>query len=171
MRPVKVVTSDSPDQPGNSESLDRSAVAARAYELWQRRGCPIGSDQEDWLQAEQELENRTAATAIPLLAKDARFKRSSSRTGWFSVCIGNPFALLAGMKQISLTIPEIVLIGGTRVALGVGIGLLLSDRINKDQRRGAGWALFGVGVLTTLPILLGIAGKRAAAEGPGALIA
>jgi len=75
------------------------------------------------------------------------------------------------MKQISLTIPEIVLIGGTRVALGVGIGLLLSDRINKDQRRGAGWALFGVGVLTTLPILLGIAGKRAAAEGPGALIA
>jgi hypothetical protein len=46
------------------------------------------------------------------------------------------------MKERGLTIPEIALIGGTRVALGVGIGLLISDRLNKDQRKGAGWALF-----------------------------
>src|SRR5436305_1585116 len=100
MRPVKVVTSALPVQPGSSESLDRSAVAARAYALWQERGCPIGSDQEDWFQAERELKSPPAATAIPLLARDARLKRSSSRTGWLSDCHGNPFALLARMKPI-----------------------------------------------------------------------
>jgi len=70
------------------------------------------------------------------------------------------------MEERSLTIPEIALIGGTRVALGAGVGLLLSERLNKDQRRGAGWALFVVGVLTTIPIMLGILGKRSSAERP-----
>jgi len=55
----------------------------------------------------------------------------------------------------NLTIPEIALIAGTRVALGVGIGLLLSEKLNKDQRRGSGFALFGLGVLSTVPIVLG----------------
>ena len=64
------------------------------------------------------------------------------------------------MKERSITIPEIALIGATRVALGAGLGFLLSEKFNKDQRRGAGWALFGVGVLTTIPIVLGIVGKR-----------
>jgi len=40
-------------QAGRSEHLDR--VTARAYELWQERGCPIGSPEVDWFQAEQEL--------------------------------------------------------------------------------------------------------------------
>ena len=75
------------------------------------------------------------------------------------------------MKERSITIPEIALIGATRVALGAGLGFLLSEKFNKDQRRAAGWALFGVGVLTTVPILLGIVGKRAATEKPVALIA
>jgi hypothetical protein len=59
------------------------------------------------------------------------------------------------LTENNLTIPEIALIAGTRVALGVGIGLLLSEKLNKDQRRSAGWALFGVGVLTTIPTMLG----------------
>ena len=63
------------------------------------------------------------------------------------------------MKERSLTIPKIALIAGTRVALGVGIGFLISDRIKKDKRKAAGWALFGAGVLTTVPILAGILGK------------
>ncbi len=45
-----------------------------------------------------------------------------------------------------------MLIAGTRVALGAGIGLLLSDRLTEDQRKAAGWALLAVGVLTTIPI-------------------
>ena len=30
-------------------------IANRAYELWERRGCPIGSPEEDWIRAEEEL--------------------------------------------------------------------------------------------------------------------
>lgn len=30
-------------------------VALRAYEIWQRHGCPVGTDAQDWLQAETEL--------------------------------------------------------------------------------------------------------------------
>ena len=63
------------------------------------------------------------------------------------------------MKERSLTIPKIALIAGTRVALGVGVGLLISDRLNKHKRKAAGWALFGMGVLTTVPIVAGILGK------------
>ena len=77
---------------------------------------------------------------------------------------GNSLATTRHMKERSLTIPEIGLIAGTRVALGIGIGLLLSGRLNKDQRKAAGWALFGMGVVTTIPIVLGVVGKRPFAE-------
>ena len=73
------------------------------------------------------------------------------------------------MKERSLTIPEIGLIAGTRVALGVGIGLLVSGRLNKDQRKAAGGALLGVGILTTIPLVLGVFGKQSAAASPAAL--
>ena len=33
-------------------------VAALAFELWQKRGCPIGSPDVDWTQAEATLQNR-----------------------------------------------------------------------------------------------------------------
>ena len=75
------------------------------------------------------------------------------------------------MKERTLTLPEIGLIAGTRVALGVGIGLLISDRLNKDQRKAAGWVLLGVGVLTTVPILAGILGKGPFAERRVGLVA
>ena len=57
-------------------------------------------------------------------------------------------------KRITLALPEIGLIAMTRGALGVGIGLLLSNGLAKDERRSAGLALPAVGVLTTIPILL-----------------
>ena len=63
------------------------------------------------------------------------------------------------MKERTLTMPEIMLIAGTRVALGVGIGLLLADKLNDDQRRGARWALLGVGVLSTIPLVINVLGK------------
>jgi len=53
-----------------------------------------------------------------------------------------------------LALPEIGLIAMTRGALGMGIGLLLSTGLEKDERRSAGLALLAVGVLTTIPILL-----------------
>jgi hypothetical protein len=30
-------------------------IASLAYALWQQRGCPEGSPEEDWFRAEQEL--------------------------------------------------------------------------------------------------------------------
>jgi hypothetical protein len=63
------------------------------------------------------------------------------------------------MKERGLTIPEIMLLGGTRVALGAGIGLLLAGKLNDDRRKGAGLALTIVGALTTIPIVIGIVKK------------
>lgn len=64
------------------------------------------------------------------------------------------------MVERSFTIPEILLIAGTRVALGVGIGLLISSKLNSDQRRAAGLALAVVGGLTTVPLALGVIGRK-----------
>jgi hypothetical protein len=52
------------------------------------------------------------------------------------------------LTERAFTIPEIMLVAGTRVALGVGVGLLISGRLNDDQRKAAGWALLAVGVET-----------------------
>jgi hypothetical protein len=70
--------------------------------------------------------------------------------------------------QRAVTIPEVMLIAGTRVALGLGLGLglLVSDLLNKDQRQAAGWALLGVGVLTTIPIVRNLLSKPAVDERP-----
>ena len=66
------------------------------------------------------------------------------------------------MHERSLTIPELILIAGTRVALGAGLGLLIGSRLDRDARNAAGWALLGVGALSTIPIVIGILGKPTA---------
>jgi hypothetical protein len=68
------------------------------------------------------------------------------------------------MKERLLTMPELILIAGTRVALGVGIGLLLADKLTDNERRAAGWALAAVGALTTVPLAMNVLGKSAVAE-------
>jgi hypothetical protein len=69
------------------------------------------------------------------------------------------------MKERVLTIPELSLIAGTRVALGVGIGLLLADKLTDNERRAAGWALVGVGALTTVPLVMNVLAKPVAELG------
>jgi hypothetical protein len=63
------------------------------------------------------------------------------------------------MHDRSVTIPEIILIAGTRVALGAGLGLIIGERLGRDVRKGAGWALLGIGVATTIPLVIGLLGK------------
>jgi hypothetical protein len=63
------------------------------------------------------------------------------------------------MKERVLTIPQIILIAGTRVALGAGIGLLLAGQIDEGERRGAGCALLTFGVLTSIPLFIEVHGK------------
>lgn len=64
------------------------------------------------------------------------------------------------MKESKLTIAEIALIAGTRVALGAGVGLLVSNRLNADQRKAAGIALALVGGLSTIPLVLTVARRK-----------
>ena len=66
------------------------------------------------------------------------------------------------MKHVTLTVPELGLVVATRAALGAGLGLLLGERLNPEQRRAAGWTLVAVGVVTTVPLLLQVFGKRPA---------
>jgi hypothetical protein len=63
------------------------------------------------------------------------------------------------LKERKVTIPELMLIGGTRVALGLGIGLLIKDKLNKDQRQAAGLALLIVGAVTTIPLAIEVLSK------------
>ena len=70
------------------------------------------------------------------------------------------------MKTKTLMLPEITLIGDTRVALGLGLGLLLSDRLGRDARKGAGWALLAISVLTTVPLVIHVLKKPDFTERP-----
>ena len=64
------------------------------------------------------------------------------------------------MKKSELTLPEIGLIAGTRAMLGAGAGLLLADKLNKDQRKAIGWTLLIVGALSTIPLAMEVLNKR-----------
>jgi hypothetical protein len=58
-----------------------------------------------------------------------------------------------------------MLVAGTRVALGVGLGLLLAGRMNCPERRALGWTLFGIGALSTFPILADVLRRNSPAPG------
>ena len=70
------------------------------------------------------------------------------------------------MKEVTITVPELALIAGTRAALGAGIALLLSDRFGQEQRRAVGWTLLTVGVISTMPLALDVLGKIRGTSGP-----
>jgi len=55
------------------------------------------------------------------------------------------------MKTVELKLPEIGLLAMTRAALGAGVALLISNKLDDRQRRAAGIALVLIGALTTLP--------------------
>ena len=63
------------------------------------------------------------------------------------------------MLERRVTIAELLLIAGTRVALGIGVGLLLSERLSKEQRKAAGLSLALVGGLSTIPLAFSVLGK------------
>ncbi len=66
------------------------------------------------------------------------------------------------MRKSILTVPEIGLIGVTRVALGAGLALLLADKLDRKERRAAGWALFLTGVAATVPLVLHVLSQKPA---------
>ena len=58
------------------------------------------------------------------------------------------------MMERKITIPELILLAATRVALGFGVGLLVSRVMNSDERKAAGIALTVMGGITTIPLVL-----------------
>lgn len=71
------------------------------------------------------------------------------------------------MNERKLTVADLILIIGTRVALGIGIGLLLASRLNREQCKAAGLSLALVGGLSTIPLALNATGKtRVISESP-----
>jgi len=70
------------------------------------------------------------------------------------------------MRESTLTIPEIALIGATRGALGAGVALLLGDKLDRKERRAVGWTLFLVGIVTSIPLALVVFGNESAQHLP-----
>ncbi|MGZ3649959.1 MAG: hypothetical protein ACXVB9_20045 [Bdellovibrionota bacterium] len=67
-------------------------------------------------------------------------------------------------RQITISIPELILVAGTRALAGFGLGLLLAERMNLSQRRAIGWTLLGMGALSTIPLAFEVFGGRRISE-------
>jgi hypothetical protein len=63
-------------------------------------------------------------------------------------------------RQMTLSLPELALIGGTRAILGAGLALLHGDRISPEQRKAVGWAFTIIGIVATIPLGIEILGGR-----------
>ena len=63
------------------------------------------------------------------------------------------------MKKRQVSLPQIAMIAGTRMALGVGLGLLLGEKLDGEARRGAGWALLAIGAISTIPLAAEVLGR------------
>jgi len=68
------------------------------------------------------------------------------------------------MQDPKITMPELALLVVTRVALGFGIGLLVSRAMNNDERKAAGIALTVMGGITTIPLAIKFARQRRGTE-------
>ncbi len=63
-------------EPSEADSLpSHDQIAVKAFELWQARGCPDGSAEQDWLQAEAELQEEAASHPLQISAGAALSSR------------------------------------------------------------------------------------------------
>jgi hypothetical protein len=60
------------------------------------------------------------------------------------------------MKSVLLNLPTFGFIVSTRAALGVGIGLLISERLPAQRRRAVGAMLIAIGAATTVPAAMAV---------------
>ena len=61
--PESIEEEQSSSKPQHQKRLGHDDVSSRAYLLWQERGCPNDSAEEDWLQAEREIESQETELA------------------------------------------------------------------------------------------------------------
>lgn len=60
------------------------------------------------------------------------------------------------MRQVTLPLPELAVIAATRAMGAAGAALLASPRVPESRRRRIGWLLLGIGLLTTVPLILDV---------------
>ena len=60
------------------------------------------------------------------------------------------------MPTTRLPLYQVGALALTRAALGVGVGLLLAERVPLPARRRAGAALLAVGLISTVPLVASI---------------
>jgi len=70
------------------------------------------------------------------------------------------------MRARSVTLPELALIAGTRGMLGAGLGLLMAEKLTREQRRAVGGTLLMVGLITTVPLALEVFRRGRPDDGP-----
>lgn len=58
------------------------------------------------------------------------------------------------MRQVTLKIPELMFVVGTRVMIGVGVGLLAAGKLRERPRKAIAAALILVGVASTVPVVM-----------------
>jgi len=68
------------------------------------------------------------------------------------------------MKDVVLNFPTFGFVVATRAMLGMGLGLLLSERIPAERRRAIGMTLVAIGAATTIPAAVAVIRSRRPAE-------
>ena len=68
------------------------------------------------------------------------------------------------MRTVQLPLPMLAAVAATRALLGVGVGLLAGGSMPERVRRPLGWSLVAVGALTTIPLAVGVFGRRRHAD-------
>ena len=56
------------------------------------------------------------------------------------------------MKKHEVSTVQLFWITGTRVALGIGLGLLIAGKLERENRKLLGRMLLGAGIASTFPI-------------------
>ncbi len=69
-------------------------------------------------------------------------------------------ALTISIPKYAEELPVDPLLSVTRAALGLGVGLLVADRIKKPARQATAIALVSVGALAAVPLLIRFAIER-----------
>jgi EamA domain-containing membrane protein RarD len=57
------------------------------------------------------------------------------------------------MKTLTIQLPELGLLIGTRAMASAGLALLLADKLDREQRKAVGWTLLATGIVTTIPLV------------------
>jgi hypothetical protein len=60
----RVVTPATTSPANTSAKIPHDKIAMRAYEKWCQRGCPHGTDVQDWMEAENELRKEVSRSPM-----------------------------------------------------------------------------------------------------------